>query len=154
MFKTHQAQVTRTKRLSTNRPKMRAHSRGQNLVELVLTLPLMILMMFFIIEIGRAWMTYDSAKMAVRDGAYTASIYHNAAAGLTQMTNKLNAAGLDVKSFNVQQINNRHAYEANVTVTFTPFFGGLSIPTISGSVSIIPKSFNLSYSSITDVAIY
>jgi Flp pilus assembly protein TadG len=123
-------------------------------VELVLTLPLLVLMMFFIIEIGRAWMTYDSAKMAARDGAYTASIYHNATVGETQMTNKLNAAGLDVKTLNVQQINNRHAYKANVTVTFTPFFGGLSIPTISGPMTILPKSFDLSYSSITDVAIY
>jgi Flp pilus assembly protein TadG len=154
MLKSHPFPVLRPHRPAAKRPRTRACHRGQNLVELVLTLPFVILMMFFIIEIGRAWMTYESAKMAARDGAYTASIYHNATTGQTQLNNKLSAAGLSAKVAQVQQIQNEHAYKADVIVTFTPFFGGLSIPTLSGTMPIIPSAFDLSYSSITDVSIY
>lgn len=134
--------------------RKRACHRGQNLVELVLTLPFVVIMLFFIIELGRAWMVYEGAKMAARDGAYTASIYHNANTGQTQLDNKLAAAGLTVKSAKVSQVPNQHAYQADVTVTFSPFFGGLSIPTLSGAISILPAQFDISYQSITDVAVY
>jgi Flp pilus assembly protein TadG len=141
---------------NTRKPtqRNRACQRGQNLVELVLTLPFVVLMMFFIIELGRAWMVYEGAKMAARDGAYTASIYHNVDAGETQLKNKLDAAGLTTKTYKVSQVRDKHAYEANVTVTFSPFFGGLSIPTLSGSISILPSEFDISYTAVTDVAIY
>ena len=42
--------------------RKRARHRGQNLVELVLTLPFVVIMLFFIIELGRAWMVYEGAN--------------------------------------------------------------------------------------------
>ena len=139
----------------TVRPKrLWNRHRGQNLVELVLTLPFVVVMLFFIIELGRAWMVYEGAKMAARDGAYTASIYHNAKTGQTQLDNKLSAAGLTVKTATVSQVPNQHAYQADVTVTFSPFFGSLSIPTLSGPISIIPSQFDVTYKAITDVSVY
>jgi len=139
---------------AVGRPRKRACHRGQNLVELVLTLPFVVIMLFFIIELGRAWMAYEGAKMAARDGAYTASIYHNASTGQTQLDNKLAAAGLTVKTAKVSQVPNQHAYQADVTVTFSPFFGSVTIPTLSGPISILPAQFDISYQSITDVAVY
>lgn len=131
-----------------------AKSRGQNLVELGLTLPFVLVMMFFIIEMGRAWFVYEGAKMAAMEGAHAASLYHNPQVGQQQLDSKLAAAGLDATSSSVQQVPNAHAYQASVTVRFTPFFGGLSIPTVSGPISIIPSAFNISYSAVEDVSVY
>lgn len=135
-------------------PRRRARHRGQNLVELVLTLPFVIIMVFFIIELGRAWMVYEGAKMAARDGAYTASIYHSVSTGQTQLDNKLAAAGLTVKTSKISQVPNQHAYQADVTVSFAPFFGSIAIPTLSGPITILPSQFDISYTAVTDVAIY
>ena len=132
----------------------RRREAGQNLVELALTLPMVLVMIFFIIETGRAWMTYESAKTAAREGAYVASLYHNPKAGQDQMTYKLNAAGVTVKTATVTQVPGQHAYESDVTVTFQPFFGSVQIPTLGGPISILPSSFDLGYKSVTDVAVY
>jgi len=74
--------------------------------------------------------------------------------GQQQLDSKLAAAGLSVSSSSVQQVPNAHAYQASVTVRFTPFFGGLSIPTVSGPISIIPNAFDISYSAVEDVSVY
>lgn len=134
-------------------PKKRRAHRGQNLVELVLTLPFVLLFIFFIIDVGRAWMTIEGAKMAGRDAAYTAAIYHSASVGQTQLNNKLSAVGMQGTG-TVRQIPNQHAYEANVNATFTPLFAQLSIPTLTGPVRILPASFPVTYTAITDVSVY
>lgn len=131
----------------------RTKSRGQNLVELGLTLPFVLILLFFIIELGRAWFVYEGAKMAAMEGAHAASIYHNPGVGKQQLDAKLGAAGLS-GSGNVSQVPNAHAYQADVTVKFTPFFGGISIPTVSGSIPILPKSFDVKYTAVEDVAVY
>lgn len=132
--------------------KRQAH-RGQNLVELVLTLPFVLILIFFIIDVSRAWMAYESAKMAARDAAYTASIYHNASVGQTQLNNRLAATGLKGKG-TVTQVPNQHAYQVSVDATFTPLFAQLTIPTLSGPIKILPASFPVTYSAITDVSVY
>jgi Flp pilus assembly protein TadG len=142
---------------SMNRPKASprySRQAGQNLVELALTLPFVIVMIFFIIETGRAWMAYEGAKMAAREGAYVASLYHNAKAGQDQLDYKLNAAGLTVKTAKVTQVPGQHAYASDVTVTFQPLFGSMKIATMTGTISILPSQFDLSYKSITDVSVY
>ena len=138
----------------TQQRRSRGRHKGQNLVELALTLPYVLIMIFFVIEMGRAWMTFEGAKMAARDGAYTASIYHNTQAGKGQMDYKLAAAGLTAKTSQVKQMPGQHAYQAEVTVSYSPFFSGLSIPTISGPIQIFPAAFDVSYSAVTDVSVY
>jgi Flp pilus assembly protein TadG len=132
---------------------LRKAQRGQNLVELVFTLPLMLALVFFTIDVGRAWMTYEGAKMAARSASYAASIYHSASVGRTYLNYKLAASGLTGNG-DVTQVASQHAYRSNVTVTFTPLFAHLSIPTLSGPQRIIPASFDISYSGITDVSVY
>lgn len=139
----------------TRKPqRKRSRQAGQNLVELALTLPMVLVMIFFIIELGRAWMTYESAKTAAREGSYVASIYHNTQAGQDQMNYKLSASGVTIKSATVSQVPGKHAYESDVTVTFQPIFGSMQIPTLGGTISIIPSQFDLSYKAVTDVAVY
>jgi Flp pilus assembly protein TadG len=132
----------------------RKKSRGQNLVELGLTLPFVILLLFFIIELGRAFFVYNAAKMAANEGAHAATVYQNPSVGRTQLTRKVSAAGLTATTATVSQIPNQHAYRADVTVPFKPFFGGISIPTVSGSIPIIPKQFDIQYTAIENVAVY
>jgi Flp pilus assembly protein TadG len=133
--------------------KRRRHT-GQNLVELVLTLPFVLILVFFIIEAGRVNFTFQGAKMAVMSGAHTAALYHNAAVGKQQLDNKLAATGLTATTASVVQLPNRHAYQATVTVHYAPFFGGVSIPTLSGPVSILPSQFDITYNAVEDVAVY
>lgn len=128
--------------------------RGQNLVELGLTLPFVLIFLFFIIELGRAWFVYEGAKMAAMAGAHAAAVYHNKDVGQNELDKKIAAAGLDKKAATVDQIQNQHAYFADVTVTFTPFFGGVSIPTVSGNIQLIPNEFDISYTAVEDVAVY
>jgi len=139
---------------SINSPQARKQDAGQNLVELALTLPMVLVMLFAIVELGRVWMTYESAKTAAREGAYVASIYHNPQAGQDQMNYKLSAAGVTVKSATVAQVPGQHAYESDVTVTFEPFFGNIQIPTLGGPISIFPAQFDMGYKAITDVSVY
>lgn len=127
--------------------------RGQNLVELVLTLPFMLILIFFIIDSGRAWMAYESAKMAVRDAAYTASIFQNPEVGQRQLNVKILSSGLK-GSGTVSQVPNQHAYRASIQVEFTPLFGELAIPTISGPIRLLPGAILITYSNVTDVALY
>jgi hypothetical protein len=134
-------------------PKRR-HSQGQNLVELAITLPFVVLMLFFIIELGRLWFTYEGTKVAAMEGAHAAAIYHSTQVGKTQMDNKIAAAGLKAKTTIVNQVTNQHAYEATVTVNYAPFFGGVSIPTLSGKIPIIPDQFDITYNAVEDMAIY
>lgn len=129
--------------------------RGQNLVELALTFPIIFIMLMFIIEMGRVWFLYEGAKMAATEGAHAASLYHNPQVGVDQLNKKLKAAGLDVKTATVTQIPNAHAYQANVTVRFSPAFGGLALPTVGGSVlTIIPAGFDVTYNAIDDISVY
>ena len=131
----------------------RKAGRGQNLVELVLTLPFMLILIFFIIDSGRAWMAYESAKMAVRDAAYTASIFQNPEVGQQQLDFKILASGLQ-GSGTVSQVPNQHAYRASIEVEFRPLFGDLAIPTISGPIRLLPGTIPITYSNVTDVALY
>jgi hypothetical protein len=43
--------------------------RGQNLVELALTMPVILLLLFGIIELGRAFLIYSEVSNAAREGA-------------------------------------------------------------------------------------
>lgn len=128
--------------------------RGQNLVELALTLPFVLAMVFCILDLGQAWTVFEGAKIAASEGAYTAAIYHSSTAGLAQMNHKLTAENLTVIKAVVKQVPKQHSYQADVTVTFKPWFGGLSIPSLSGPLTIIPNTFDISYKSVPSVATY
>jgi Flp pilus assembly protein TadG len=51
------------------RPQEAAHSRGQSLVELALTLPLLLVILFGTIDLGRLFFAYVTITNASREGA-------------------------------------------------------------------------------------
>jgi len=137
-----------------NKRKRQKASRGQNLVELALTLPFVIVMMFAIIEFGRVWYTYEGVKMAVNEGLVVASNYYSPSTGQTRMQQRLAAAGLTASTATITQVPGQQAWQANATVQYTPFFGNLSIPSISGPITILPANFDISYTAVQAVSIY
>ena len=139
-----------------NKPqKQRKFTRGQNLVELAFSLPLIVVLCFFIMELGRVWHTYETAKMAANEGAHTAAIHHNEVTGTTAQTTRLNNANMEVNTSQVIQIANQHAYQSRVVVTFRPAYGAVfAIPTVGGDITIIPDSFPIEYTAIKENAVY
>ncbi|MGE0200305.1 MAG: TadE family protein [Candidatus Melainabacteria bacterium] len=127
---------------------------GQNLIELALTLPFVILILFFMVELSRAWFVFEAAKMAAVDGAQTAAMNHNPTAGLQQLDKRLADAHLTVKARTVTQVAGRHAYEAAVTVVFEPVFGGLTVQTLSGPMEIIPEAYDVTYTDIKTASVF
>ncbi len=134
--------------------------RGQNLVELVLTLPFLILIIFGIVEMGRVWQTYQGAKMAAVDGAYTASVFQDEVLGETQIQSRLDQAGITYTAYDIVPIKNTSGnnvtvgYKASVTAEFRPVFGGFKLPTLSTPIAIIPAVFLIQYDEIYYPSIY
>ncbi len=123
-------------------------------MELALTLPIMLLLVFFLIEVGRVGFVFQSAKLAASQGAHAAAMYHNVEVGQLQMSNKLTATGLTSGSASIRQVPNQHAYEASVRVSYTPFFADFSIPTISGPIKVFPGAFDIAYTAVEDIGVY
>lgn len=128
-------------------------SRGQNLVEFALALPVMMALCLFTIEVGRAWHTYNAVKQAVNEGVHAAAMKHNAGAGTEQLNTKISESGV-TGAGQVAQVEGYHAYKGEANATFEPIFGGVKFGIGSSQVTIIPDAFPITYSSIQDAAVY
>jgi Flp pilus assembly protein TadG len=128
--------------------------RGQNLAELALTFPILIVLILATVEFGRVWQAFQGAKLAAVDGAHTAAINQNVGAGQAQLTQRLASANLQGNG-TVTTPDNGRTYTASVNVTFTPLFPGVQIPVVGGTVlTIIPNSFPITYTSESTFAVY
>ena len=133
--------------------KRRRHA-GQNLVELTVTLPFVLLLILFLIEIVRVSFTYQATSIAARQGAEFAAVYHTTAMGLQQMKRTLAASGLTPTTTTVTQVANTHGYEASVTVKYTPLFT-VSIPLVGGTnTNVTPGSFDIAFKAVPDAGLY
>ncbi|MBX2859594.1 MAG: pilus assembly protein [Vampirovibrio sp.] len=144
----------------------RSHkSKGQNLVELTMVFPFLLIMILGTIELGRLWQTFEAAKMAATDGAYTATIFQGntaakIAAGTNQIQTRANSANLDLTNSQIQTVNASPSsatpigFQASITVNYTPLMGGLSIPSMSGPLTIIPNGFPISYQNVSYYSVY
>lgn len=131
----------------------RKRRKGANLVELALVLPFILLLTFMVIEISRAWQTYESIRLATLDAAYTAAASQNANDGQTQGNNRLNLAGVtgDVQITPVLARDGSGAilgYRATGTGTYTPLFSTF------WNVQIFPASFEIGFSDIYYNGVY
>lgn len=76
------------------------HVRGQGLVEFAFVLPVFLLLLFAMVEFGRAWMTKNiltgAAREAVRVAAVQTDYAGSTAAAITRATEVLNSAGIAV----------------------------------------------------------
>ena len=137
-----------------NRRK-RCKAWGQNLVELALTLPFIVLLIFFICELSRAWWTYNTAKMAANDAVHTAAMYQSAATGQTRLNTLLSNAGMNVQTATVTQMLGQHAYSVTVTVLYVPAaFAGFAIPTLTGPIKVVPDQFPINYTALQEASVY
>jgi hypothetical protein len=76
------------------------HSRGQGLVEFALIVPLFLVLLFGMVEFGRAWMTKNiltgAAREAVRMAAVQVDFTTSDNVAKARATGVLNSAGIDV----------------------------------------------------------
>jgi Flp pilus assembly protein TadG len=132
----------------------RNKATGQNLVEMALTFPLLLIVIFAIMEIGRVWNTFEGARMAAMDGAYTAAVYRSEDLGRQQMEERLTRAGIPFTVVNVASTNSGQAYQADVTVQYRPLLGGISIASLSGPLTLIPAQFDINYNNVQSAVVY
>lgn len=62
---------------------------GQSLVEFSLILPILLIMLFAIVDFGRAFYTWNTLSNAAREGARTAAVQGNTASINTAVTNAM-----------------------------------------------------------------
>lgn len=92
----------RTRDLRRSRRRRRGES-GQSLIELVLVLPILLLVLFGILEFANAWRTYQVITNSGREGArYGVLPFSDSLTTVARVENRLTAGGLDPASANVQ----------------------------------------------------
>lgn len=78
------------------------HAKGQGLVEFALVVPLFLLLLFGMVEFGRAWMTKNIITGAAREAVRIyAVIPYSESAAMDRAVNILTSAGLDDKRWNI-----------------------------------------------------
>ena len=103
---------------------------GQNLVEFALSLPFILIFVFFVTEAGRAWFFYQAIKMAATDGAHTAAIYQNPM---------------------VTQVPNQHVYQVTVSANFKPIFAQPNLPIVNAKLF---TGFPITYTALKEYTVY
>ena len=104
------------------------HSRGQGLVEFALVVPLFLILLFGMIEFGRAWMTKNILTGAAREAVRIyAVIPYSDTNATARAVNILTSAGLDstrwVISLTVDPIDN-NIMRADVSYNFPVIIAG------------------------------
>ena len=84
--------------------KMLGNDKGQNLVEFALVVPLLLLLVIGIAELGRAWMTKNILTGAAREAVRMYAVKDNTAAATARATNILSSAALDPALWNITPI--------------------------------------------------
>lgn len=146
--------------ISRNRLKLGKH-QGQNLVELAITFPLLLVTILGVVEVGRAWNTYEGTRLAAMDGAYTAAIYKNRTLGQTQITTRLSSANIPLDRTNaacggagVQVVETNGEFTVAVCTQFVPIFGDLGINFMGDELTVFPAAIPISYQNVQTPTIY
>lgn len=149
MNQTHEAgRVQRLKDRVRRLRRWRETDAGQTLVEFSLILPIMLIMLFALVDFGRAFYTWIVVTNAAREGARTGAVQQPVDAIKTQVVKT--ASGLDSTKLTITVVNAQgtrgQTVKVDVTYNFsyvTPLkalmaMGGqsLSTPTISSSSSM------------------
>lgn len=86
-------------------PRGRRDERGQSLIEMVLVLPLLLLVLFGILEFANAWRVYQTITNSAREGARRATVLSSTTADVQQqIDNRMQAAGLDPAKANFRLV--------------------------------------------------
>lgn len=121
---------------------------GQSLVEFSLILPILLIMLFAIVDFGRAFYTWNTLSNAAREGARTAAVQGNTAAintavtsamgGLTTTSPTLTRTYTNVQAAKGNTVTVQLSYQFTYVTPISPLLnliGGNSIanPTLSST---------------------
>ena len=88
--------MTYRKCSTTRRRPRTVGSSGQSLIEFALVLPMLLVLVFGIVEFGNAWRHYQLITNTAREGAREAVLITSSAATVTTViSERLNGSGLD-----------------------------------------------------------
>jgi Flp pilus assembly protein TadG len=101
-------------------------NRGQSLVEFALVLPLLILILMGIIELGRLWETANILTSAAREGARVAAVTSpNARMVQTAAQNVLTAGNIAGATVSISGPNSAREVTVTVQMTYVPITGNI-----------------------------
>ena len=104
----------------------RAQVRGQSLVEFALVLPLLILILLGILDLGRAFSAYIVITNAARDGAYYGTMHPTETSAIIQrVLTEANGSGTSVTAADVS-VSTTGAVGTPIRVTVTHDFALLT----------------------------
>lgn len=124
--------------------KWLAHERGSSLAELALLLPVLLLMILGLLELGRSFRAYITLNNAAREGARWLTVYPSDSSGArTLITTEAARAGLKANQITITITPVKSQYQAGdlVTVrvlcTYPLLFGAITkLPTISFAAQV------------------
>lgn len=111
---------------------------GQSLVEFTLILPLLLVLLFAIVDFGRAFYTWNSLSNAAREGARVAAVQGNNAQVDAAVTSAM--GGLPTSSPTLQRTYNNVGGQKGQTVTITLNYQFTYVTPISPLLSLIGGS--------------
>ncbi len=114
-------------------------NRGQAVIEFALVLPLLLVILFGIVEFARAWMTMSVLTSAAREGARLAAVTAPDVSAVTTRVNEVcNSAGLTVKGVTVTAPDSEdptRRLSVTVETDFTVLLGRL-LGTFNGTIPL------------------
>lgn len=116
------------------------NNKGQSLVEFALVIPVFLLLLFGIVEFGRAWEMMNVATSAAREGARVAAVTGPNVAGATSAAQRILSAGnVTNATISVTGPDANNEVQVTVTVNYTPitnFIPGLGPIPITRTTSM------------------
>lgn len=114
--------------------------KAQALVEFALVIPLLIVIIFGIIEFGRLWMTMNTLTGAAREGVRVAAVTApDPALVQNAAQNVLSAANISGATVSVTGPNAANEVTVTVTMNYTVLTGSI-VPGLSGSLQLTRTS--------------
>lgn len=106
----------------------RVRSSGQSVVEFAFILPLLVILLFGIVEVGRMLMQTNVLTQAAREGARAAAVGSDSTTAAARAEDVLEAAGITPASIEVTGPNADHMMLVVVTTNFEVLSPGTVLP--------------------------
>lgn len=106
--------------------------KGQNIVEFALVVPLLLLLVIGIAELGRAWMTRNLMTGAAREAVRMYAVKNDTVAAGARADNILSSGGLDLTKRTITPGNSGDAVSYTIIYDFPVVIAGF-IPGLSSS---------------------
>jgi Flp pilus assembly protein TadG len=110
--------------------------QGQSLVEFALLLPILVVIIFSVVEFGRLWMTMNLLTGAAREGARVAAVTApNPALVQSAAYNVLSAVNINGATVTVVGPNAANSVTVTVQINYTVLTGSI-VPGLGGTLQL------------------